>query len=127
SDLNTLYRTEPAFKGFDYDPHGFEWVSIDDAENSVISWLRKGADPNENLLFVASFTPMVRTNYRIGVPKPGFYTEMFNSDDLKYGGSDVLNRGLLDAYPIPMHGRSHSLCLTLPPLGLAIYKFSEEL
>jgi 1,4-alpha-glucan branching enzyme len=126
SDLNTLYRTQPAFQGSDYDPQGFEWVSIDDAENSVISWLRKGADPNENLLFVASFTPMVRTNYRIGVPKPGFYAEIFNSDDLKYGGSDVLNRGALDAYPIPTHGRSHSLCLTLPPLGLAIYKFSEE-
>ena len=125
SDLNQIYRTEPAFKGGDYDPNGFEWVSLDDSHNSVISWLRKGSDSKEALLFVANFTPMVRENYRVGVPEAGFYTEIFNSDDLKYGGSDVLNRGELDAYPIPMHGRSHSLCLTLPPLGLTVYKFKE--
>jgi 1,4-alpha-glucan branching enzyme len=124
TDLNKIYLTEPAFKGYDFDPLGFEWVSLGDAENSVISWLRKGADPNDYLLFVASFTPLVRKNYRIGVPQAGYYTEIFNSDDLKYNGSNVLNEGLLDAYPIPMHNRSHSLCLTLPPLGLSIFKFA---
>jgi 1,4-alpha-glucan branching enzyme len=126
TDLNKIYLSEPAFKGYDFDPLGFEWVSLGDAENSVISWLRKGADPNDSLLFVASFTPLVRQNYRMGVPQAGYYTEIFNSDDLKYNGSNVLNQGLLDAYPIPMHGRSHSLCLTLPPLGLSIFKFAQE-
>jgi 1,4-alpha-glucan branching enzyme len=126
TDLNKIYLTEPAFKGYDFDPLGFEWVSLGDAENSVISWLRKGADPKDSLLFVASFTPLVHQNYRMGVPQAGYYTEIFNSDDLKYNGSNVLNPGMLDAYPIPMHGRSHSLCLTLPPLGLSIFKFAQD-
>jgi 1,4-alpha-glucan branching enzyme len=126
TDLNKIYLTEPAFKGYDFDPLGFEWVSLGDSENSVISWLRKGANRNDYLLFVASFTPLVRNNYRIGVPQAGYYTEIFNSDNLKYNGSNVLNEGLLDAYPIPMHNRSHSLCLTLPPLGLSIFKFALE-
>ncbi|MEJ7560320.1 MAG: 1,4-alpha-glucan branching protein GlgB [Pedobacter sp.] len=126
ADLNRIYLIEPAFKGYDFDPNGFQWVSLDDAENSVISWLRKGAEPGDSLLFVANFTPLVRQNYRVGVPQAGFYTEIFNSDNLKYNGSNVLNQELLDAYPIPMHGGSHSLCLTLPPLGLSILKFAKE-
>ncbi|MGY3211537.1 alpha amylase C-terminal domain-containing protein [Mucilaginibacter sp. HD30] len=68
---------------------------------------------------------MVRRNYRIGVPIHGFYQEILNSDNLKYGGSDVLNGSDNDAHPIPMHGRTHSLALTLPPLALLVLKYLE--
>jgi 1,4-alpha-glucan branching enzyme len=126
TDLNKLYESESALTNLQFDARGFEWIALDDAENSVISWLRKGMTGEGDLLFVANFTPVVRANYRVGVPKGGYYKEVFNSDNLRYGGSDVLNPGELDAYPIPMHGRSHSLCLTLPPLGIATFKFAQE-
>jgi 1,4-alpha-glucan branching enzyme len=125
-DLNQVYQAEPALSDLGYSAEGFEWVATDDAEHSVISWLRKGLNADDSLLFVANFTPVVRENYRLGVAKAGYYRELLNSDNLKYGGSDVLNNGELDAYPIPMHGKSHSLCLTLPPLAALIIKFSSD-
>jgi 1,4-alpha-glucan branching enzyme len=126
TDLNKLYQSEPALTGCQFEARGFEWIALDDTENSVISWLRKGRPGEDDLLFVANFTPVVRENYRVGVPKKGYYLEVFNSDNLRYGGSDVLNSGELDAYPILMHGKTHSLCLTLPPLGAAIFKFTRD-
>src|SRR5690606_36642924 len=91
-ELNHLYRNERALSEYNYSHDGFEWIDINDSTNSVISWIRKGKDPDSFLLFVANFTPVVRENYRVGVPKMGYYREIFNSDDLKYGGSNVLNR-----------------------------------
>jgi 1,4-alpha-glucan branching enzyme len=126
TDLNKLYQSEAALSELQFEAHGFEWIALDDSANCVISWLRKGTPGAGDLLFVASFTPVVRENYRVGVPKSGYYLEVFNSDNLRYGGSDVLNSGELDAYPIPMHGKTHSLCLTLPPLGAAIFKFTRD-
>jgi 1,4-alpha-glucan branching enzyme len=125
-DINTLYKTEPALYEHNFDPSGFEWVDINDAENCVISWIRKGIEPKDKVLFIANFTPVVRENYRIGVPARGYYAEIFNSDNLKYGGSNVLNTGSIDAYPIPMHGKTHSVCLTLPPLGVIVLKHTEN-
>jgi 1,4-alpha-glucan branching enzyme len=125
-DLNGLYTSETALSEFNYESAGFEWIDIGDAEHSVISWMRKGTDLEHNLIFVANFTPVARTNYRIGVARRGFYKELINTDNLKYGGSDVLNTGELDAFPIPMHGKTHSLSLTLPPLGLIILKHSQD-
>jgi 1,4-alpha-glucan branching enzyme len=126
TDLNYLYKTEPGLYEQNYNANGFEWIAFNDTENSVISWLRKGVKPDEYLLFVASFTPVVRKNYRIGVPMRGYYREVLNSDNLKYGGSDVLNRGDIDAYPIPLHDRTHSVCLTLPPLGITVLQYSHD-
>ncbi|WP_256012058.1 1,4-alpha-glucan branching protein GlgB [Desertivirga xinjiangensis] len=126
-DLNELYKSEPALYDENFSDKGFEWVDINDSFNSVISWIRKGKDPDEQLLFVANFTPLVKTNYRVGAPKLGMYTEVFNSDDLKYGGSDVLNRGPIETFPIPKHQKSHSFCLTLPPLALIVLKYSGEI
>ncbi len=122
-DLNALYKEEPALYERNFDPGGFEWIDISDASNSVISWIRKGNNRQDDLIFIASFVPVVYENYRIGVPETGFYKEIFNSDNLKYGGSDVLNDPEIEAFPIPMHGRTHSVPLILPPLGLIVLKY----
>jgi 1,4-alpha-glucan branching enzyme len=124
TDLNNLYVTEPAMYVHGYQAEGFEWIDYNDTRNCVMSWLRKGGPGEDSLIFVANMSPIVRENYRIGVPAMGFYNEVLNSDNLKYGGSDQLNRGELETAPIPMHGRTHSLPLVLPPLGLTILKFS---
>ena len=124
-DLNTLYAAYPAWYQNNYASEGFEWLDANDAERSVISWLRKGQDPTERLIFIANFTPVVRLNYRVGADQTGFYTEILNTDDLKYGGSDQLNKGLLETAPVPYHQRTHSLSLTLPPLGMIVLKYSH--
>ena len=125
-DLNTLYQQYPALYQNNYSANGFEWIEADDAERSVIAWIRKGKQPADTLIFIANFTPVVRNNYRIGVPKLGFYTEVMNTDNLKYGGSDQLNSQLLETAPIPYHHQSHSLSLKLPPLGLVILKYAHN-
>jgi 1,4-alpha-glucan branching enzyme len=124
-DLNKLYQQEPALYENNFTHEGFEWIDTGDSTNSVISWIRKGKSDDDKLIFVASFTPVIRQNYRIGVPKMGFYREVFNTDNLKYGGSDILNESNLEAFPVPAHGKSHSLSLTLPPLGLIVLKFAH--
>jgi len=91
-----------------------------------MSWMRKGKHEEDNLVFVANFTPVVRNNYRIGVPKPGYYKEIFNSDNLKYGGSDLLQSGELETYPVPKHGKMHSIPLFLPPLAIVVLKYVRE-
>lgn len=125
-DLNQLYQTEPAMHVHNYDSAGFEWNAIDDTVNCVISWIRKGDNEGENLLFVANFIPLTKKNYRIGVPKKGFYTEILNSDNLKYNGSDVLNDATIETAPIPFHGRTHSLSLILPPLAVIVLKYQYD-
>jgi 1,4-alpha-glucan branching enzyme len=126
SQLNAVYKQYPALHKNSYAPEGFEWIDMNDSENSVLSWRRKGREDQDSLIFVANFTPVVRSNYRVGVPQMGNYTEVLNSDNLNYGGSDVLNRGLIESYPIPMHGKPHSVVLTLPPLGISIIKFDSS-
>ena len=125
-DLNRLYATEPALHELSYCYEGFEWIDINDAANSVISWIRKGHDKKHDLIFVANFTPMARYNYRIGVPRRGFYAELFNSDSNKYGGSNVVSEGELETAPIPKHNLTHSLSLTLPPLAVLALKYAHD-
>jgi 1,4-alpha-glucan branching enzyme len=121
-DLNRLYREEPALHELDYSPEGFEWIDANDAENSILSFLRKGKDGQEPVLAVFNCTPLPRSNYRVGVPGGGFWREVLNSDATIYGGSGVGNFGGMDATPVPLHGRSHSLTLTLPPLGAVFFQ-----
>ena len=123
-DLNELYKSEPAMYELNFSPAGFEWIDFNDGQNCVLSWVRKD-NSGDSLVFVANFTPMVRYNYRIGIPKRGYYTEVFNSDSSKYQGSNVLNEGELETAPIPKHGRSHSLSLTLPPLGVTVLRLER--
>lgn len=123
-ELNTLYKERPELYEQSFSHKGFEWIDFHDTSNCVISWLRK-AKNGDSLMFVCNFTPVVRHNYRIGVPKRGYYNELINTDDYKYGGSDVKNSEQIEARPVPKHGRSHSIVLTLPPLAMMILSWKE--
>ena len=121
-DLNRAYRDEPALHELDFSPEGFEWIDANDADHSVFSYLRKGTGKKETVLAVFNFTPVVRENYRVGVPANGYWRELLNSDGARYGGSDRGNMGGVEAVPIPLHGRPYSLTLILPPLGMLLLK-----
>ena len=121
-DLNHLYRTEPALYELDFSADGFEWISLHDWEQSIISFIRKGRDNDKMALIVCNFTPVQRRIYNVGVPRGGFWAEVLNSDAEVYGGSGCGNAGGVEAAPVPVHGRTHSLCLTLPPLGVLFFK-----
>ena len=126
SDLNALYKSEPALYQFSFSDLGFEWVDYSDRENSVMVFMRKGEESKDALVVVCNFTPEVRTQYRIGVPVRGTWKEVFNSDNLRYGGSGQLNIGLVHTPPVKYHGKDYSLVVTLPPLGVSIFKLNEE-
>jgi 1,4-alpha-glucan branching enzyme len=119
-DLNRLYRAEPALYRRDDEPDGFQWVDCCDWEQSVVGFLRR--DGADEILVACNFTPVPRPNYRIGVPRPGLWRELLNSDAAEYGGAGFGNFGGVEATPIPMHGHYHSLSLTLPPLGVVFLK-----
>lgn len=119
-ELNGFYTSHPEFWQEDCDWSGFSWISCDDRDNSVITFFRKGLHKEDMTIVVCNFTPVVRHDYRFGVPQPGTYVEVLNSDDSRFGGSGVVNEGEFTAEDIPMHGMDQSLALTLPPLA-AIY------
>jgi 1,4-alpha-glucan branching enzyme len=121
-DLNTRYRSEPALHQVDFEPAGFEWVDCNDHLRSVVSFLRRARDPARVVLFVCNFTPVVRSNYRVGVPTGGHWAEILNSDATLYGGSGQGNFGGAEAMPVPAHGRPWSLSLTLPPLATIAFR-----
>ncbi|MDZ4715469.1 MAG: 1,4-alpha-glucan branching protein GlgB [Cytophagales bacterium] len=124
--LNRLYSGEPALYAYQFDGQGFEWVDYNDRENSVIIYKRIGTDPSDTLLVVGNFTPESKSEYRIGVPTPGTWQEIFNTDDELYGGSGVGNKTAAKTSPIKYHSRDHSIAITLPPLGLSIFKRVAE-
>ena len=107
-----------ALHELDFDPAGFEWIDCNDRDASVVSLSRKGRDDNAAILIVCNFTPLVRRNYRVGVPRGGMWRERLNSDAKVYGGSGVGNLGEVDAGPVGCQGRRYSLYLTLPPLSV---------
>jgi len=121
-DLNRLYRTEPALHQLDNDPQGFAWIDCNDRDNSVLSWIRRASDPGDFLVVVGSYTPVVRDDYRIGVPEGGFYRELLNTDSEWYGGSNVHNSGGVEAEPVSWHGHPFSIRLQLPPLATTVFK-----
>src|ERR1700688_4473140 len=101
----------------DCDARGFSWIDGSDAEHSVLSYARQGEGATSPVIIAFNFTPVSRTNYRLGVPGGGYWREALNSDASHYGGSGVGNMGGVAPCPLPLHGRSHSLALTLPPLA----------
>ena len=123
-DLNHLYRRERSLHEVDFEPAGFSWIDCHDADNSVVSMMRRARDDRDFVVVVANFTPVLRHGYRIGVPAGGWYSELLNSDSEVYGGSNVGNGGGVQADARPMQGFNHSLSLTLPPLGLLLLKKS---
>ncbi len=121
-DLNRFYRNEPALYELDCNPAGFEWIDCSDAEQSVISFIRKGRGAGSIVLVVCNFTPVPRFNYRVGAPCGGFWRELLNSDAKEYSGSSHGNLGGVEAAPVPSHGCPYSLNLTLPPLAVVFFK-----
>jgi 1,4-alpha-glucan branching enzyme len=121
ADLNGLYRREPALHEADGDSAGFEWVDANDAEQCVLTFLRRGRSHEREVLCALNFTPVVRHEYRVGVPHPGRWREILNTDATCYGGSGVGNLGGSDAEETPWHGRPASLRITLPPLGAVFF------
>ena len=122
TDLNALYKTQPALHEKQFSPEGFEWINYSDHQNAVMTFIRKGNNPKDDVIVVCNFTQVVRQNYRIGVPKKGKLTEIFNSDSTEYGGSGVKNPNKLTIEALPYDGRDYSIELLLPPLSVTVYK-----
>jgi 1,4-alpha-glucan branching enzyme len=121
-DLNHLYTREPALHEVDFHWDGFEWIDFHDVDNSIVSFVRYAKGKREAVVVVANFTPMPRSGYRVGVPAPGFYREILNSDSAHYGGSNMGNAGGLPSEPTPWQGQPHSILLTVPPLAVVYLK-----
>jgi len=121
-DLNWRYREEPALHQADFQSEGFRWIDCHDNENSVVSVVRYARHPDDFVVMVFNFTPVPRAGYRIGVPAPGWYAEILNSDSAQYGGGDVGNGGGVQSEPVAAHGFDQSLRLIVPPLGCLLLK-----
>ncbi len=119
-DLNGLYRSTPALHERDFSAQGFQWVDCDNADDSVIVYLRRGRAAADWALIACNFTPVPRDGYRVGVPLGGRWVERLNSDAAEYGGSGSGNLGGVQAADQPSHGRPHSLTLHLPPLAAIV-------
>lgn len=119
-DLNRLYSEHPQLHRHDCDPRGFEWIEADDRHNSIFAFIRK-ADGCAPVLIVANMTPIQREAYRLGVPAPGYYRELLNTDASFYGGGDRGNSGGRVAEAQESHGRPWSVTLTLPPLSTLVF------
>ncbi|OOV21737.1 1,4-alpha-glucan branching enzyme [Flavobacterium sp. LM5] len=122
TELNTLYKSQPALYEKQFSPEGFEWINYSDHENAVMTYIRKGNDAKNDLIVICNFTPVVRENYRIGIPRKGELTEIFNSDAKLFGGSGVQQNGKLKVEATPYDGRDYSIALTLPPLAISVFK-----
>lgn len=120
--LNSLYREEAALYEKQFSVQGFQWIDYGDSENAVISYLRSGHDAENDLVVVCNMTPVVRENYRVGLPRAGTLVQLFNSDQEQYGGSGIGNPETIPVETLPWHHRAFSAPVTLPPLGTVIFK-----
>ena len=122
TELNALYKSQPALYEKQFSPEGFEWINYSDHENAVMTYIRKGNDSKNDLIVICNFTLVVRENYRIGIPRKGELVELFNSDAKLFGGSGVQQNGKLKVEATPYDGRDYSIALTLPPLAISVFK-----
>jgi 1,4-alpha-glucan branching enzyme len=122
AELNRVYRSEPALHELDFDPAGFSWIDANDADNSVLSYVRMGKSTADIILVVLNLTPVPRDGYTIGVPDGGYWKEILNSDADIFWGSGQGNYGGAEAEANPWHGRPYSLRLQLPPLSMIVLK-----
>ena len=119
-DLNHLYRDRPALHARDHDPSGFEWIDCQDLEQNVIAFLRRGWEAGQELVFICNYSPVVRQDYRVGVPRGGLWREVLNTDAGAYWGSGVGNAGEVVADGDPWHGQPHSVRLVVPPMAALV-------
>ena len=120
--LNHVYNAEPALHQVDFTWEGFQWIDVHDVDNSIVSFLRRARDPHDVVVVVVNFTPVPRTGYRVGVPVPGVWREILNSDSAYWGGSNMGNAGGVPSEPTPWQGQPHSLLITVPPLAAMYFK-----
>ncbi len=125
-ELNHLCKTEKSLYQLDHSSLGFEWIDSQNYEESIIVFMRKAVDPDDFLIVVCNFTPVMRENYIIGVPKLGEYKEVFNSDSERYGGSGVLNEELIKANELTWNNQPYSIAITIPPLGVTFIKLQKS-
>ena len=126
ADLNRLHVQEPALQELDFEWAGFEWLEANDAENSVIAFQRRSRNQDNAIVVICNFTPVVRDGYRVGVPRPGYYREILNTDSGYFWGSGVGNNGGVNAEPIPWSGKPWSISLRLPPLSASYFKCPSD-
>lgn len=124
-DLNHVYKNHPALYEKQFSPEGFQWIAYDDHDNTVLTYLRKGHNPKDDLIIACNFTPVPREKYSVGVPKATPLRLLLNSDDTKYSGSGMGQR-IVKPTKTPWHGYPQSVALTLPPLAVVIYQFEQE-
>jgi len=121
-DLNRLYIAESALHDADHDSSGFSWIVGDDLTNCVMAWTRQSTTDNQLIVVLCNLTPKPHVQYRVGVPVAGFYSEIFNSDGTWYGGTGVGNSGGVYSSAAPSHGRTNSIVITVPPLGVIMFR-----
>ncbi|MGB8591435.1 MAG: 1,4-alpha-glucan branching protein GlgB [Candidatus Acidiferrales bacterium] len=125
TDLNTLYAKEPAFHQVEFDWKGFEWLEVSDVDASTVAFIRRAANRDDFAIVVCNFTPVVRRDYRVGAPEPGFYEESLNTDSAYYEGSDAGNLGGVRAESVPWNNQPYSLKIVLPPLAAVYFKLKR--
>ncbi len=125
-DLNRTVDDHPALYELDHENEGFEWIDFDDAEQSVITFLRWSRDQQQGVVWAFNFTPVVRDGYEIGVPRAGTYTEIVNTDAKAYAGSDIGNLGNVEAKKDPRHGHAYTLTVVLPPLAAVAFRLPDD-
>jgi len=121
-DLNKIYKSEKALFENDFEYLGFEWIDRGDYEKSILCYIRKATKGTSTIFAICNFTPVIRENYKVGLPFEGSWEKLLNGDDKKYGGSGYVNIKKITAEKIPYHGRPFSANITLPPLGILIFK-----
>ncbi|HNQ73389.1 MAG TPA: 1,4-alpha-glucan branching protein GlgB [Verrucomicrobiota bacterium] len=122
ADLNRLYRAQPGLWQADFDPQGFQWIDASDNQNSVMSFIRREPERVSELVVILNLTPVPRHKYRIGMPRPGLWREVFNSDAALYGGGNLGNFGRVQAEDLDWHNQSYSAEFTLPPLSILVFQ-----
>jgi 1,4-alpha-glucan branching enzyme len=124
-DLNIFYKKEPALFEKQFSGEGFEWIDYNDAENSVLVYIRKGNDPKDDLIIACNMTPVPRENYRMGIPRKGKLKEVFNSDLKKYFGSGNYKNKMKTSEAEPWQFRDNSVEINIPPLGMVVFKYAK--
>jgi 1,4-alpha-glucan branching enzyme len=125
-ELNRFYRAQPALWEADHDHAGFQWIAADNADDNMIAFMRIAPTSGQRLVCVSHFSPVVRREYRIGVPRSGYYREILNTDAEIWGGSNVGNGGGVSAEPTPYNGLPYSISITLPPLGVLWFEVPRD-
>lgn len=123
--LKIYKRSRPLFQ-LDHHPKGFEWIDVNNAEQSIFSFVRKSSKENDLLVFVCNFTPVVYHDYLVGVPKKGSYREILNTDSVEFGGSGVTNKRILKTINQPFHGKVDSIKLSIPPFGVSVLRMVNK-